>query len=185
MPFTEFSATAAIANLQNPSTASTPQPCFRAKFLNMQVKAAFKLIYQGLLSEVLEGLDRAYEKKDMISYAICFCTILILCMIVEELQIGFDGMVIVNISHGDDPAQAVRSGTTCSRELDQVLTEYYWPRFFNMHRKYNPIKDRCPQDDGSGQSRGMADLFTNICEIIHDHGNRQPLSYSLAHSRNC
>jgi hypothetical protein len=91
-------------------------------------------------------------------------------MITEELQTQFDGMVIYNISEeGEDPVRAANSGTTCYRELEDVLINYSWTLFFGKDRKNNPFKHGC--DDESGLNPGEAKLADDFRHIIRDYGN--------------
>jgi hypothetical protein len=135
------------------------------------------LISEQLLTEILDGLEREYSNTRK-SWTICVCLNLILCMIAGELQIYFDGRVIYKTSKeggGEDPVLATKAATDCYQRLEEVLTEYSWFMFFGLFKKYNPIKDGCPMDDGSGQNEGEAGLVDSCRKIVTDFGNSYPL----------
>lgn len=170
MDFTEESASTAIKSLQDPGITLPSQTFIFARLLNRQVKAALKHMYEDFLMDLLLGLERECKSRERTSWAICLCTIFVLCMIVEELQMVFDGMVIYNIfRESEDPDQAAKSGTTCCRNLELVLTDYCWHIFFMKDRNYNPIKDGYPKDDG-WQNQGEVDLFKEVREVGRDFG---------------
>jgi hypothetical protein len=163
--------TTAITSLKTPSDIVPSQLYISARVMARQLKGVMKLIYEELLEEVLEGLELEYNQKTRTSWVRSFCLNLILCIIVEELQIICEGMVINNISReGEDPGHAANSAITCCQELEGVLINHSWAIFFARGREYNPING-CPEDDGSGQNQEVTELFDSIRHIMRDYGN--------------
>jgi hypothetical protein len=169
------SAATAIARLRNSSTVIASQPDISARVLNRQLKGALKILYEELLRDLLKGLESEYKYKTRKSWVLCFCTNLILCLIVEQLQIAIDGLVIYNISKkGEDPARAIESGTKSCQQLEELPIKYSWTMFFGLYKSYNPIKNGLPPDDESGQNEGEAELINTFANMISDNGNHSP-----------
>jgi hypothetical protein len=169
------SVTTAIGSLRNPSPLFLSQPHISARVLARQIKTAMKLIYKDLLRGVLKGLEDEYKLNTRTSLAISFCTNIILSVIVEELETVFDGLIIYKISgQGEDPVRTANSGIACSKQLEDVLTHYSWPIFFNNNRMYNLIKDECPVDDVWDQDQGVAGLADDFRKIMRDFGIFHP-----------
>jgi hypothetical protein len=168
--FSNDSVATAIGSLQNPS-AILPSQCYiSARVLNRQIKGEMWLIYEEHLGDLLEGLEREYNPKTRTSWAISFCAILILCMIAEELETQFNGNVVYNIfEEGEDPVLAANSGTTCCRELEDVLINYSWTSFFGKDRKNNPFRQGC--DDEPSLNPGEAKLLGDFRRIFRDYSN--------------
>lgn len=163
------SVATAVENLRNPSPLLPSQPEVSARVLVRQIKTAMTLIYKDLLRGVLEGLETEYRSDTRTSAAIAFCTNLILCLVVGELQTVFDGLIIYNIfEEGEDPTRATERGVECCRAVEDVLIFYSWKLFFANCRKYNPIK--CPIDGASDQDQGVAGLGDDFRKILQEFG---------------
>lgn len=167
--FTDDSAVKAIQSLQNPSTVLPHQPFISAALLNKQIKVAINLLLEDYIGDLFEGLERK-SRKNRASWAICFCTNLILCILVEQVQIAIDAIVVYKISSGEDAADTRKSGITTCQALEELPMKYSWTLFDGIQRKYNPIKHGCPVDNNSGQNQGEADLVNSIRQLAHDHG---------------
>src|SRR5271170_7395685 len=117
--FSQQTAASATARLRNSSTVIASQPDISARVLNRQLKGALKILYEEQLKGLLQGLENEYKFKTRESWVLCFCTNLILCLIVAQLQIAIDGLVIYNIStKGEDPLHAIEDGSKCCRQLE-------------------------------------------------------------------
>lgn len=173
--FTNQSALTAIAKLQEPSTVIPSQPAISARVLNRQLKGALKILFEELLRDVLEDLDEEYQPTSRQSWLICFCTNLVLCLVVDQLQNAIDGLVPYNIfEKNEDPTRAVERGMKSCQELEEVPVKYHWTLFFGLCKSYNPIKDGCLPDDNSGQNEGEAELVAAFAQMIRHNGNPSP-----------
>jgi hypothetical protein len=173
--FNNQSAIIAVARLKHPSTILPPQLDISARVLNRQLKGALKILYEEHLRDLLRRLENEYKSKARKSWVLCFCTNLILCLIVELLQNAIDGLVVYNISEkGEDPACAVERGTKSCQQLEELPIKYSWTMFFGLYKSYNPIKNGCLPDDNSGQNEGEAELIDAFAQIIHDNGKSLP-----------
>jgi hypothetical protein len=173
--FSQQCAATATSRLQNPSTVIAPQPGISARVLNRQLKGALKILYEEQLRDLLQGLDTEYMHKTRKSWVLCFCTNLILCLIVEQLQIAIDGLVIYKISEkGENPARAIESGTKSCEQLEELPMKYSWTMFFGMYKSHNPFKNGLPPDDSLSQNEGEAELINTLVQMIRDNGNHSP-----------
>lgn len=173
--FSQQTAALAIARLRNSSTVIVSQPDISARVLNRQLKGALKILYEEQLKGLLQGLENEYKLKTRESWVLCFCTNLILCLIVAQLQITIDGLVIYNIStKGEDPLRAIEGGSKCCQQLEELPVKYSWTMFFGLYKSYNPIKNGLPPDDESGQNGGEAELINTFAQIISDNRKYSP-----------
>jgi hypothetical protein len=173
--FSQQTAALATARLRNPSTVIASQQDISAKVLNRQLKGALKILYEEQLKELLQRLENEYKVKTRKSWVLCFCTNLILCLIVAQLQIAIDGLVMYNIStKGEDPVLAIEGGSKCCEQLEELPVKYSWTMFFGLYKSYNPIKNGLPPDDESGQNGGEAELINTFAQMISDNGKALP-----------
>jgi hypothetical protein len=166
-----------------------------SKILSRQLKHAMHLLLQETTRDVLTSLERELRTRSRRSWAPCFCTILILCICVEELQIAVDGFAIYRATR--------KSATNCfsrasafeaSRKLDNLLYDDCKMRFhtiYNSHKPklglknekggFNPIRDAYDVSERTGVSQAMHELVGEIHEILEDSGEDfKPLTSSLA-----
>lgn len=173
--FSQQTAASATARLGNSSTVIASQPDISARVLNRQLKGALKILYEEQLSDLLQGLENEYKIKARMSWVLCFCTNLILCLIVAQLQIAADGLVMYNIStKGEDPVRTIESGSKSCQQLEELPIKYSWTMFFGLYKSYNPVKNGLPPDDDSGQNEGEAELINTFAEMISNNGNHSP-----------
>ena len=173
--FNQQTAALATARLRNPSTVIASQQDISARVLNRQLKGALKILYKEQLKELLQRLENEYKVKTRKSWVLCFCTNLILCLIVAQLQIASDGLVMYNIStKGEDPVLAIEGGSKCCEQLEELPVKYSWTMFFGLYKSYNPIKNGLPPDDESGQNEGEAELINIFAQMIRDNGKHSP-----------
>ncbi len=170
--FNKQSASAAIAGLQSPSSVLPSQPDICARVLNRQLKGALKILYEELLRDFLEGFEKEYRSQARRSWVLCFCTNLILCLIVEQLQNAIDGLVVYKIStEGQDPASTVERGTKSCQELEELPIQYSWTMFFGLYKSYNHSKNGCPPDGHWEQSEGEAELIEAFTQMVENNGS--------------
>jgi len=166
--FSEGSEVKAIQSLQSPSTIF-PQTFVTAALLSRQIKVAINHLLEDYIGDLFEGLERK-SRKTRASWAICFCTNLILCIVLELVQIAVDTIVVEKTSSGQDAVETRKSGIAVCQALEELPMKYSWTLFEGIQRKYNPIRDGCPTDNDSGQNQGEGDLVHSIRQLIRDHG---------------
>jgi hypothetical protein len=168
---TDESVPIAIENMRSPSPLPPPHSDISARVVARQIQTALALVYKDLLRKVLEGLEIAYKSDTRLSAAIAFCTNILLCLVVSELQTVFDGLNIYKVSReGQDPIYAAKISVESCRAVDDVLTFYSWTVFFKNGQRYNPIKDSFPIHDVSDQDDGLASLADDFQRIMRDLG---------------
>lgn len=75
-----------------------PGEYLTSRLLNRQIKYVMHLLHREIYQSVLEGLEKSLKsntKKD--SWGDSFCTLLLLCLCIEELQIAADLFVMSDI----------------------------------------------------------------------------------------
>jgi hypothetical protein len=119
------SAIITVARLQYSSTVLPPILDISAQVLNRQFKGVLDILFKEYLRNLLQCLENKYKSKGKRSWKLCFCTNLILCIIVELLQIEIDRIVIYKISEkGKDPASAIDYSSSICKELEELPIKY-------------------------------------------------------------
>jgi hypothetical protein len=164
-----------------------------SKILSRQLKHAMHLLLQETTRDVLTSLERELRTRCRRSWAPCFCTILILCICVEELQIAVDGFAVYRATRKSETNCFSRaSAFEASRKLDNLLYDDCKMRFhtiYNSHKPklgpknekggFNPIRDAYEVSEKTGISQAMHELVGEIHEILEDSGEDfKPLTSS-------
>jgi hypothetical protein len=162
-----------------------------SKILNRQLKHAMHLLLQETTRDVLDGLERELKTKTKESWAPCFCTILILCICIEELQIAVDGFAAHKATCRSSKANSFtrENGFEISRQLDDLLyndCKTLFHAIYNSHKPkglrnekggFNPIRDTHDVNGKNGVTQAMHDLVGEIHEIMGDSGKGVNLKY--------
>jgi hypothetical protein len=133
---------------------------------------------------VLDRLERELKTRTKESWAPCFCTILILCICIEELQIAADGFAVHKaIRRSKTNGFSRASAFETSRRLDGLLYSNCKTRFHAIHNSrksrarrrnekggFNPIRDSYDVNEKEGAAQGMHNLVGEIHEILGDSG---------------
>jgi hypothetical protein len=171
--FTGESAVKAIDSLQNPTTVLPREPFISAALLDRQIKVAINLLLEDYIRDLLNGAEMKL-RSNRASFAICFCINLILCILVEQVQIGIDAIVIEKTSSGQDVGDTRKASIKTCKELEDLPMKYSWTLFDGIQRKYNPIKDGYLVDNGSGQNHGEAALVDSVRQLMYNRGIEFP-----------
>jgi hypothetical protein len=156
-----------------------------SKILNRQLKHAMHLVLQDTTRDVLDRLERELKTRTKESWAPCFCTILILCICIEELQIAVDGFAVHQATRRSKTNGFSRaSGFETSRRLDDLLYNNCKTLFHAIHNSYksragrrnekggfNPIRDTYDVNEKDGVTQAMHDLVGEVHEILGDSGD--------------
>jgi hypothetical protein len=169
LALSEDSALKAIEDLQNSSAVLPPYPFVSAALVSRQIKAIMKLLLEESIQGLLEGMEKEL-RRDWRSWATCFSTVLLLCILVEQTQVAIDALVIYNVScEGHDADDIRKTGIKDCQALDDPIN-YAWELFKGIQGKHNPIKNRRPIGKDSPENRGVAELIDEIREIMIDDG---------------
>lgn len=166
-----------------------------SKILNRQLKHAMHLLLQETTRDVLDRLERELKTRTKASWAPCFCTILILCISIEELQIAVHGFAVHKATRKSKTNCFSRaSGFETSRKLDELLyndCKTLFHAIYNSHKSksglrnekggFNPIRDAYDVNENEGITQAMHDLVGEVHELLGDSGEEfKPLSVSPA-----
>jgi hypothetical protein len=160
-----------------------------SQLLNRQLKHTMLVLLQETTRQVLESLEKELRSRTKVSWAPCFCVILILCICAEELQVAVDGFTVHKILSKDRMNRISREdGVEISRRLDDLLYRDCANLFHGIHRSrrpktgqryehsFNPIRDGVHVNEEEGLTQAMHDLVEEIREILAIHSIINPCS---------
>lgn len=142
-----------------------PGEYLTSRLLNRQIKCVMHLVHREIYQSVLEGLEKSLKsntKKD--SWGASFCTLLLLCLCIEDLQTAADTFVMSQI-HSD----GIFSIHTRDESSDActALEEYPFQQcvrlFHDVYRSRREVKV------GRGSSRDGLNPFRDLA------GNKKSL----------
>lgn len=159
----EDSARKAIESLQNSTAVLPPQPFVSAGLVSRQMKVIMKLSLEESMQDLLLEVDKEF-KHDQKSWAVCFCVVLILCILVEQAQAATDAFVTDKVSRESHDAAGIRkAGIKACQDLEEPIN-YVWERFQRVQGKHNPVKNGhpiSPQKQEEDLIREMRDILAN------------------------
>jgi hypothetical protein len=87
-----FTPSSTIKILEMPNSIGLAESMLRPQtssyLLNLQIKYVLLKMARELASQTLEGLEKSLRSRTKDSWPVSFCTILLLCMCIEEIQIA-------------------------------------------------------------------------------------------------
>lgn len=181
--------------LQSWGWQNSPQfKFFSSRLLTRQIKFAMHLVHRSLNDEVLRQLHDGVRKKSPELWTSSFCTILILCLCAEELQVAVDGFTTFTISRQSGSSKrASQNGLETCRRLDETI-EMFMDVFHDVYStRKKPKKAKSgglnPILNGPGSCENMdygaASMVRKVKEVIESNSSSpysQPL-YKLTLSR--
>jgi hypothetical protein len=156
-----------------------------SRILSRQLKHTMLSVLQDITQDILRDLEKKLRTKTQASWAPCLCTILILCICVEEVQASVHGFALhSNRGKAGDRAMSFEDGIKISQKLDDSLFADCKLLFHNIYksgkgifgqenkneRGFNPIRDGCRLDETKGLTQDMCDLADDIHDICTIHG---------------
>jgi hypothetical protein len=154
-----------------------------SRILNRQLKHIMHSLLRDLTQDVLRDLEKKLRKRSEASWALCFCTILILCICIEEVQASIDGFAVHSKRKKVGEGAISREDSIgISRRLDDWLFADCKVLFHGIYRSgkgsfgqksergFNPIRDEFQIDESKGLTQEMYDLVEDIQEILNIHG---------------
>jgi hypothetical protein len=158
------SAREAIESLQNSTAVLPPEPFVSASLVSRQMKVVMKHSLEDALQDLFIGLDKKL-KDDSKPWAVCFCAILILCVLVEQVHAATDAFVADKTSRDDkDAAQIRKDGIKACQDIEAPIN-YSWEYFRIIQGKHSPVKDGRPILPHKQEE----DLIKEIQEILTDY----------------
>jgi hypothetical protein len=132
--FTDKSACEIYAKLGG---SAKPQAYLSSRLLNRQIKYIMHKLHREITLDVLEGLERSLRSRTKDSWGHSFCTILILCLCIESLQIAADVMVLWDMQEKGDKASNNRAQSlNACEELDEYPFGQCKKLFHDIYRSH-------------------------------------------------
>jgi hypothetical protein len=167
------------STLQNP-WETPPDQTHISSVVRCQVKAAMHVILQDEIRNLFRDLEVEWNSKNRKAFALCLCTNLIICMLIEQIVADIDAIVLDKVcNEGHDAVRTHESGMKACQALEDVPIRYSWMLFDKVQGRYNPLKHGCPADDESGQNEGEAALVRDIRQLIENHSMQLPAAPRL------
>ncbi|KAH9207552.1 hypothetical protein DL95DRAFT_527831 [Leptodontidium sp. 2 PMI_412] len=118
---------------------ATPQPYLLSRVLNRQIKCVMHKLQREITLEVLENLERSLHSKRKDYWGTLFCTILILCLCIENMQTVVDVFAVFGMAKMGDAAfwNRNQSPNACE-ELDDYP---FWQITNLFHDIYSSHRD--------------------------------------------
>jgi hypothetical protein len=169
LALSEDSAVKAIESLQNSSAVLPARPFISAALVSRQIKAIMMLLLEEFMQNLLKGLEHEL-RHDSSSWAICFSTILVLCILAGQVDIATDAMVIHKTAcEGHDASDTRKNGIEASQALGKAMN-YAWEMFSGIQGKRNPVSDNRPINYDLKQNKEEADFIDEINKLLKKYG---------------
>ena len=147
------------------------------------------ILLQETTRQVLGSLEKELKLRTKASWAPCFCTILLLCICTEELQVAVDGFAVHTVLNKDRiPPISRETGIQVSRKLEHLLYADCANLFHSIYRSrkpktgqryeqgFNPIRDGLEANEDEGLTPEMRNLVEDIRDILAIEGRTLPCS---------
>lgn len=146
-----------------------------SRILNRQIKSAMHALLRTKTREVLEELDRTLKRRDQSMWGAAFCTVSILAICMEEVQIAMDGLGLHMRRQGATGNELSSSYIIGKcRELDDVLFVYLNKSFHGVYRARNIVPSKVAEDvscpRGNVPDAGTRALKNGINELLFKYG---------------
>jgi len=154
-----------------------------SRLLNRQIKYVMHVLLQETTVKVLVRLEKEMKTKSKTFWASSFCTILLLCLCVEEVQIAIDGFSVYCHSQPERVNPLSRDAVLClARQLDDRLIADCKTLFHSIHKthkgprgsknekSFNPIRDPFVVDGKEPWTKELHDLVEDVHEILGTYG---------------
>jgi hypothetical protein len=129
-----------------------PLPNTSSRLLNRQVKFIMHQLHRELTADVLKNLEKSVRSREKDSWAPSFCTILILCLCIEGLQIAADTMVVCFLLN---PATNTKYARDQSYEACLALDQN---PFHQCMKVFHGIHHTHKEGNGGGKDGGFNPL---------------------------
>lgn len=163
------------------------EPYLSSRLLNRQIKYIMHKLHREVTIEVLEGLERSLRARTKDSWGPSFCTILLLCLCIEDLQIAADTMVVCDmLKKGTDSLFTRDQSYRVCVALDEfpfLQCKKLFHDIYKSHKEvqsgareggFNPL--RCMQDKIPTGLDGATDIM--VREIYEVMESSRELLYS-------
>jgi hypothetical protein len=138
-----------------------------SRLLNRQIKYVMRQLKHEICTYVLEGLEKSLKSRARDSWSTSFCTLLVLCLCIEELQIASDSFVVCDMEkEAREGKKSVfnraQSLKACS-ELDENPFQQCTRLFHDVYRSHREgIVGRSGRECGFNPLRVLAGEGTRV-----------------------
>jgi hypothetical protein len=152
------------------------------RLLHRQVKREMHTIIRYTTREVLGSLESELRTRKRSSWPTAFCTILILCLCIEAVQVAVDGFVVfTKLRNGGDPAMRREMAVHIARDLDDRPYGGWTSLFHAIYRShrstrshkpeslFNPIRDGLQANKEEGLGKDEVRLVEAIRQLVSEH----------------
>jgi len=149
--------------------------------LNKQLKSAMSTIIQDSTREVLEKLEKELKRRGKKVWADCFCTICILFLCAEEVQIATQGFIMHNIANGYGGSTSSDEGVETCKNLDIHPFTHLMELFHGVYHSrkqpirhrpshvFNPLRDGVEAYNNNDFDQSSVDLVNGVRLLIFQH----------------
>ena len=157
--FTESSALIIRESLE-PRDQSAIDPYPFSKLLNLQIKFILFRIAQELAYEILAGLEKILRSRTKDSWPVSLCTILLLCMCIEEIRVRQIRSAGIDHFNGKEPSTE-NLGIEACRTLENSSLKAITGIFHDIYKT-----NRSPADGGAREGG-----FNPLRQALADGGD--------------
>lgn len=175
----EFSASfTTVHHLDEDYDFGIPPP-----LLNREIKHVMNSLIHETTEHVLGQLERELRTKSKVSWAPCLCTILILSLCAEDLQVALDGFAVYTLLHPSRKSPLSRTESLAlARQIDDRLLADCKALFHGIYKSrkrstgqksekgFNPIRDGLDVDGDDMLGQEVHDLVEDIHNILGTYG---------------
>lgn len=180
--FTEETAEEALRSLLSPALLPYNRD-LSPKLINRQVKYEIYLLLREKTDDVLQGLEKELMKSKKAYWGNCFCTIILLCMCAEMVQVAADLKVVHELrSNQPNPNLTREASVGACTKLDIMPIRQSMIMFHAIYRShkqnsrhkleraFNPLRDGIQIDAEGGVDKPMLELVSQIRSIVETLG---------------
>jgi hypothetical protein len=160
-----------------------PEPYLSSRLLNRQIKYVIHEIQQDLTIELLDGLEKALQSRSKDSWALSFCTILVLSLCIEYIETAADIFVVCDIKKEANEGSQSEYRRDYSSEVCSKLDDYHFQQCtqlvhnnFKSHRNnggekeggFNPLMPGIEIDGNTSWDQATKEMILSIRGIIQN-----------------
>jgi hypothetical protein len=153
------------------------------RLLHRQIKREVHNILRYTTREVLGSLESELRTRKRSSWPTAFCTILILCLCIEAVQVAADAFVVyTKLRNGGNPTMRREIAIHIARDLDDrpyvdwtalfhaIYKSHKSTRSHKPEKLFNPIRDGLQTNKEEGLGKEEVQLVEGIRQLISEHG---------------
>lgn len=156
LTLTEKSESEVYQNVEQ--IGAPPGEYLTSRLLNRQIKYVMHILHREMYQNLLEGLEKSLKsssRKD--SWGTSFCTLLLLCLCIEELQTAADMFVMGDMRRdGAFAAHTRRESSDACTALEEYPFQQCTRLFHDVYRSRREVKVGGGSRDGLNPFRDLA-----------------------------